>query len=229
MHSIQSNTFKTRSFQDSSQKSTMKLLVVEDHPVYLEGLSFVLNKLSQNVKLTCVNTLHKAQDVLINNIDFDLILLDLSLPDNSGLLLLNHLKTHHLFIPVAVLSASEERCDIQASLAAGASGFISKGSRSDELLSAIHRILDGEIYLPSFYSEQSHPIEKSLPSLTPRQKEVLALLAEGLPNKRICQRLHLTEHTVKSHLKSLFVILEVHTRTECAKMASELGLLSEEL
>ena len=212
--------------QINSPCAEIKLLIVEDHPVYLEGLSFVLNKLSNDVNLVCVNTISEAQKILSQTSNFDLILLDLGLPDDSGLSLLRFLKAHQIFIPVAMLSASEKPQDIQASMAAGASGFISKASCSEELLAAIHHILSGENYLPAFYSQLDHLDRLALPSLTPRQKEVLILLAEGLPNKRICQRLNLTEHTIKSHLKSLFSLLHVHTRTECAKAAAELGLLA---
>jgi len=62
-------------------------------------------------------------------------------------------------------------------------------------------------------------------SLTPRQRDVLALLAEGYPNKRICQKLSLTDHTVKTHLKSLYSALGVHNRTECANLARSMGLV----
>jgi len=210
------------SIQKNTAYAEISLLVVEDHPVYLEGLTFVLNKLSHQVNLVCVNTIAEAQNILSNTSSFDLILLDLTLPGDNGLSLFSFLKAEQLFIPVAMLSASEEPRDIQASMTAGASGFISKASRSEELLSAIHCILKGEHYLPSFYAKLARPPS---PKLTPRQKEVLFLLAEGLPNKRICQQLNITEHTIKSHLKSLFALLHVHTRTECAKAATELGLL----
>jgi len=210
------------SIQKNIAYAEISILIVEDHPIYLEGLSFVLNKLSNQVNLVCVNTIPEAQKMLSTESNFDLILLDLTLPGDNGLSLFSFLKAEQLFIPVAMLSASEEPRDIQASMTAGASGFISKASRSDELLSAIQRILKGEHYLPAFYAQLAH---SPYPKLTPRQKEVLILLAEGLPNKRICQKLNITEHTIKSHLKSLFALLHVHTRTECAKAATELGLL----
>jgi DNA-binding NarL/FixJ family response regulator len=199
----------------------LKLLVVEDHPVYLEGLSFVLKRLSDKVVLECTKGAAEAQERLQKKQDYDLILLDLRLPDEGGLSILKFLAEQQIFIPAVVLSASEELRDVQRALNAGASGFISKSNNSDMILNQIKRVLEGESCLPDFYQSRS----VNIPELTPRQKEVLQLVCEGLPNKRICQRLNLTEHTIKSHLKTLFNELNVHNRTECARVASELGLV----
>lgn len=200
-------------------KEDLKLLVVEDHPIYMEGLSFILNQLAVSVEIQCVKNIHTAKEALLVQRDFDLVLLDLGLPDQGGLSLLSFIKSENIFIPVSILSASENSSDVDMSLSSGACGFISKSSNSKEILGAIRKILAGNTYLPKFYTR--HPIL----SLTPRQKEVLQLLADGLPNKKICQHLNLSDHTVKSHLKSLFALFEVHNRTECARKALELGLL----
>lgn len=200
----------------------LKLLVIEDHPVYLEGLSFVLKRLSEQVEIDCAHGVLEAQSCLKKSQDYDLILLDLYLPGEGGLSILRYLSRYQIFIPAVILSASEELRDVQHAINAGASGFISKSSGSDMILSQIKQVMEGESCLPDFYQpEQSI----DLPILTPRQKEVLQLVCEGLPNKRICQRLNLTEHTVKSHMKSLFSEMGVHNRTECARVAVELGLL----
>jgi len=209
-------------------EQALKLLVVEDHPIYLEGLTFILKKLSHKVSLKCVHSTHDARMLLTEDQSFDLVLLDLGLPDGGGISVLKFLRDKKLFIPVVILSASEENRDVQASLSAGASGFISKASGSKEILDAITVILAGDNYLPSFYNASalcSEDVEK--PSLTPRQNDVLKLVMEGLPNKRICRSLNLTEHTVKSHMKALFTLLNVHNRTECARVAIELKLLDQ--
>ena len=204
----------------ASHQEALKLLVVEDHPVYLEGLSYILKKLGDHLVLTSVNSTVDAIQLLQKNKDFDLVLLDLSLPDGGGLSVLRFISIKKIFIPAVILSASEEPKDVQRSLIAGASGFISKASGSDEIIRAIDNILKGEHYWPNFYSPPSNT-----PSLTRRQLEVLELVAEGLPNKRICQLLNVSEHTVKSYMKCLFSELNVHNRTECARVAIELGLI----
>ncbi|TNC79986.1 MAG: DNA-binding response regulator [Oleiphilus sp.] len=207
----------------------LKVLVVEDHPVYLDGLKHILSRMGDALTLICVETVSDAQRYLNEQGDFDLVLLDLGLPDEGGLSLLNFISQHKLFVPAVILSASDSRRDVQHALQCGASGFISKASNSEEILTAINQVLEGEICLPSFYQQEGNtqvPSETAgFPELTPRQKEVLQLVCEGLPNKKICQRLNLTEHTVKSHLKTLFATLKVHNRTECARVAQEWHLL----
>jgi DNA-binding NarL/FixJ family response regulator len=207
------------------RQEAIKLLVVEDHPVYLEGLSYILKKLDSNLALTSVYSTKDALELLADSPDFDLALIDLCLPDGGGLSILRYLSEHKLFIPAVILSASEEPRDVQKAKEAGASGFISKASHSELILQALGRILNGDHYWPDFYSEQATGMLADRPSLTPRQREVLQLVAEGLPNKRICQLLNVSEHTVKSYMKLLFSELNVHNRTECARVAIELGLL----
>jgi DNA-binding NarL/FixJ family response regulator len=209
-------------------EQALKLLVVEDHPIYLEGLSFILKKLTQKVSLKSVHSTSDARMLLSEDQNFDLVLLDLGLPDGGGISVLKFLRDKKIFIPVVVLSASEESRDVQCSLKAGASGFISKASGSSEILAAITGILSGDICVPDFYNESSIcSAEIKKPSLTPRQNDVLRLVIEGLPNKGISRSLNLTEHTVKSHMKALFSLLNVHNRTECARVAIELSLLDK--
>lgn len=208
----------------------LTILVVEDHPVYLDGLKHILSSLGDSLSLICTETVSEAQRYLNEQGNFDLVLLDLGLPDEGGLSLLNYLSQHKMFVPAIILSASDSMRDVQHALQCGASGFISKASNSEEILGSIRQVLAGEICLPPFYCEDqaivAEPADaEGFPELTPRQKEVLQLVCEGLPNKKICQRLNLTEHTVKSHLKTLFATLKVHNRTECARVAQEWHLL----
>jgi len=208
-----------------AHQEAIKLLVVEDHPVYLEGLSYILKKLDARLALTSVHSTKEAIQLLQDAPDFDLALVDLCLPDGGGLSVLRYLSEHKLFIPAVILSASEEPKDVYKAKLAGASGFISKASNSELIIQAIQKILNGDHYWPDFYSESASENVAEPPSLTPRQLEVLQLVAEGLPNKRICQLLNVSEHTVKSYMKLLFSELNVHNRTECARVAIELGLL----
>lgn len=210
------------------QAASVRFLIVEDHPLFLEGLTLALQKMPMPVYLQSVGSAQAAKAALIQSSDFDLILLDLHLPDGQGLSLLRYLQIKKIFIPVAIISASEEQSDVNAAITAGASGFISKANNSTAIVSSVERILAGEQCLPDFYQAdaKSQPTLRTQFNLTPRQLEVLGLLAEGLPNKRICQRLELTEHTVKTHLKTLFQLLDVHNRTECVQKAAKLGFIS---
>src|SRR5690606_17169700 len=149
--------------------------------------------------------------------DFDLILLDLRLPDVPGLTLLQRWQQEGRMTPVAILSASDSNQDAQAALAAGALGFIPKSADDEGLRQAVTRVLLGET-LPA-------PAPAERDQLTPRQREILLLLAEGLPNKSISRQLGLSEDTVKTHLQALFQELDVHTRTACVSSARQRGWL----
>lgn len=193
----------------------LSLLLVDDHRIFLDGLRLALQPLSKGLTIQTAQSAAEAQALLDEN-DFDLILLDLRLPDRPGLELLQCWRDGGRITPVAILSASDSNLEVHGALAAGALGFIPKSADGDLLREAVTRLLLGEtLPLPPFEG----------PSLTPRQREILSLLAEGLPNKSISRRLGLSEDTVKTHLKMLFQELNVHTRTACVSAARQCGWL----
>jgi len=194
----------------------LSLLLVDDHQIFLDGLSLALAPLCADLQIRTAESA-AAAEICLQDHSFDLILLDLRLPDMPGLELLQRWQQQGRMTPVAVLSASDSNLDAQAALAAGALGFISKSANSDALRQAVTRVLLGET-LPS-------PQASDKPQLTPRQLEILQLLAEGLPNKSISRQLGVSEDTVKTHLKSLFQELAVHTRTACVSAARQRGWL----
>lgn len=194
----------------------LRLLLVDDHRIFLDGLSLALAPLCPNLHIQTAQNAAEAETCLRQD-DFDLILLDLRLPDVAGLDLLQRWQQQGRLTPVAILSASDSSLDAQAALAAGALGFIPKSADSDALRQAVTRVLLGET-LPA-------PGASDKPQLTPRQREILLLLADGLPNKAISRQLGLSEDTVKTHLKALFQEFDVHTRTACVNAARQRGWL----
>jgi len=210
----------------------MNILLADDHPLFLDGMRHILSRLDETVQVHCTEAGEAALRQLRGEIEFDLLLLDLGLPDTDGLGLLHILRKEAIMVPVIVVSASENLHQIRAALAAGALGFIPKSHHADKMLGAIRQVLDeGEIYLPDSIREridQLSPSEEipSGQSITARQHQVLTLLAQGLANKEIAQRLNLTEHTIKAHLGALFQVLRVSNRTECAQKAQRLGLFT---
>jgi DNA-binding NarL/FixJ family response regulator len=203
-----------------------RLLLIDDHQIYLDGLSLTLTNLCKGVTLEHAHNASEAEE-LVKNHTFDLILLDLQLPDSSGLALLQKLRAIDQLVPIAILTASNSPSDLDAALQLGAAGFISKTADGQMLLEAATRLLFGEQVV---ISGESQPLDRQSSAkelgVTPRQLEILDLLAEGLPNKVICQRLTLSEDTVKTHLKALFSTLNCHNRTECVNNARRLGLIS---
>lgn len=194
----------------------LSLLLVDDHQIFLDGLSLALAPLCADLQIHTAESA-SAAEACLQHTTFDLILLDLRLPDLPGLELLQRWQQQGRMTPVAILSASDSSLDVQAALAAGALGFISKSANSDALRQAVTRVLLGET-LPV-------PQTSDKPQLTPRQLEILQLLAEGLPNKSISRQLGVSEDTVKTHLKTLFQELTVHTRTACVSAARQRGWL----
>lgn len=194
----------------------LSLLLVDDHHLFLDGLALALGPLCPNLH---IHTAHNAAEAeaCLGLHAVDLILLDLRLPDLPGLELLQRWQQQARLTPVAILSASDSRQDVQAALAAGALGFIPKSANGDDLRLAVTRVLLGET-LPV-------PAQNPTAALTPRQREILLLLANGLPNKAISRKIGLSEDTVKTHLRALFQILDAHTRTACVSAARQRGWL----
>lgn len=194
----------------------LSLLLVDDHRIFLDGLALALGPLSPGLLIHTAQSAAEAE-ALLQRQDFDLILLDLRLPDVPGLELLQRWQQAGQLTPVAILSASDSPQDAQAALAAGALGFIPKSADGDDLRQAVTRVLLGET-LPTPGRDRGTP-------LTPRQRDILLLLADGLPNKAISRKIGLSEDTVKTHLRALFQELDVHTRTACVSAARQRGWL----
>lgn len=203
-----------------------RLLLIDDHQIYLDGLTLTLNNLCQGITLDHARNSSEAL-AQVSRHTYDLVLLDLHLPDGNGLHLLEKLQAADALTPVAILTGSNNPSDMDAALSKGAAGFISKTADGPTLISAALRLLFGEQVL---IADQSQPLDRRALArkfgITPRQLEILDLLAEGLPNKLICQRLSLSEDTVKTHLKAVFAALGCHNRTECVNTARRNGLVS---
>jgi len=200
-------------------KKMANLLIIDDHQIYLDGLEFTLSQNLADVTVLKAKDQNEATHILSNS-TIDLILLDLNLAESNGLEAWQQLKQEFGALPVAILSASDRVQDIHDAQQRGALGFINKSEDNQQLIRAIQQILDGNLYFP-----RSLPKDNSI-KLTPRQKDVLSLLAEGLPNKLICKKLEMSEATVKSHLRTLFTLFDVNTRTQCVSVANKLDLIN---
>ncbi len=207
----------------------MQILIVDDHRLFSEGLAVLLNELEPNIHVTHAHSI--AQALQITN-EFDLILLDLNMPDASGLDGLKKLKISHEAAPIVVVSGEESTSRIRECIQLGAMGFVPKASTTTELFSALKRILAGEPYLPSHILHA--PIESVQQAtsmqqlgLTKRQLEVLAKVIQGKPNKVIARELDISDTTVKTHVLAVLGALDVHNRTEAVYKAVSLGVSFE--
>jgi DNA-binding NarL/FixJ family response regulator len=231
---------------DSAVPGTMKILVVDDHPLVLQALKGVLNQLDAAVDIFDAATADGARELARTHADADLMLLDLGLPGADGFSLLEELRNDYPAVPVVVLSGSETRENVTRALGLGAMGFIPKRYSNDVLIGALRLVMSGGLYVPpAVLPLASNPAAVEKPAapaappaatirpedlgLTPRQSEVLALVLQGLPNKLICRRLNLAEPTVKVHMQAVLRALDAQNRVQAVIEASRRGLTIDAL
>lgn len=218
----------------------MKFLVIDDHPIVADALRQALLTLERTAEVACVGDLAAAL-AAAGEVQFDLALLDLGLPDCAGPEGLARLREARPELPVVVVSATSDPETILEALDLGAMGFIPKTSTRDVLLNAVRLVASGGIYVPvealrtrSAKGEGESSGAGAARSaadlgLTSRQRDVLVLLLKGLPNKLIARKLDLAENTVKVHVRAVLQALDVSTRTQALIAATRLGLRLENL
>jgi len=213
----------------------MRALVVDDHPLIQDAVSNVLRRLDANIDIDVAGDCEMGIAIASRPPEPDLILLDLNLPGLSGIAALRALRTRFPGIPVIVLSAATDQPTVLAAIGAGAAGFVPKSSTNDVMLNAVRLVQAGGKYLPAEILSRpdaagavgsvriSRPSRETL-GLTPRQMDVLRLIAGGASNKVICRELGLAERTVKAHITAVLRALRVSSRTQAAIAAVKLGV-----
>jgi DNA-binding NarL/FixJ family response regulator len=209
----------------------MKILIVDDHALFREGMCYVLAQLAEDVAIVEAGTGAEALQTLESNHDIALVLLDIDMPGHDGFSVLEIFSRQHAALPIVILSASEDRVDMQRALDNGAVGFIPKSMTAPVMLSALRLILTGGVYVPPALVQSggnetaAHFTALELESvLTTRQREVLIGMVKGKPNKIIAAELALSEATVKAHISAVFKVLRVSNRTQAASAAARVGL-----
>lgn len=203
----------------------IRLLLVDDHPLYREGVVAVLRTRLPDASVECAPDAESGLRLLREHPDFDAVLLDLRLPDARGLDALSRYARE--FPQVARVLISGETVDartVQSALAAGASGFLPKTLSVGEMVAALSCVLDGGVYTPSAAGVPH--AQAGLEGLSLRQIEVLQMMLRGNANKQIAQELGIAERTVKAHLTPVFDALGVNTRVQAAMAAQRLGLFA---
>lgn len=209
----------------------MKILIIDDHQLFLEGLSQILSYKMEDVDIIRANSAEQAIEKITSTPNISLALIDLMMPNVHGVELLLDIKKIDKLLPVAVLSATENLKLVKSVLVNGAQGFIPKTYPSDKLINAINILLSGDSYVPEniqlLLEEGDSRIlnDVAMLDITGRQLDVLTLLAKGLSNQKIAEKLFISEHTVKSHLKKLYLALNCDNRISCVKNAEQLGLI----
>ncbi|MFI2812186.1 MULTISPECIES: response regulator transcription factor [Microbulbifer] len=203
-----------------------QLLIADDHPLYRDALAATLTRQFQSSALLQSEDLDSTLAQL-NSHDVDLLLLDLNMPGSEGFNGLAQVRHDFPAIPVVVVSGSDKNTVIQQAASLGASGFLSKTARPEEIARCIAAVLEGE----QWFDEEvlAEPCQDGLGQrlalLTPQQLRIFHMIAQGQLNKQIAYELDITEPTVKSHVTAILRKLELRDRKQLIREAQGLTQL----
>jgi DNA-binding NarL/FixJ family response regulator len=214
-----------------SPEQPIRVLIVDDHEVLAASLAMVLDAEDDIRTAGVATTLEQARTLLESTLP-DVILLDHRMPDGDGVAAIPELRALRPTIGVVVLTASAADHVLMSAIDNGASGFLSKTRSLDEVTAAVRAAAAGESVispellarlLPRFGRGKDTPEDE----LTDREREVLALVAEGLSNAAIAERLVVSVHTVRNHIASLSAKLGAHSKLEALSVAVRQGMLPD--
>ena len=200
------------------------LLIVDDHPMVTEGLKAIFKTSDFAVEATAGNA-REALKVLATR-PLDIALVDINLPETSGIDLCRTIKFTYPHIFVLGMSSFQERSYVSQMIQAGASGFLVKSASRDEILQAVKAATEGRLYVSIDIGTNPTTLqERGAPTLTHREKEVLKLIAEGYTNPQIADKLFVSPHTIDSHRKNLLNKFEVRNTAALINLAIKHNLL----
>ncbi len=221
----------------------MKLLIADDHALFRDALVQYIERADPLSSITLAKDFHQALDALEQNPHQNLVVLDLRMPGMDGLNGFKIMKDRFPDVPVALMSGIAEPKDVEEALQKGAVGYFPKTMSGKALLSAIKKVVSGDVFVPegkdgekfmrSYHSDktvtETTESNNNLPSieslqLTPRESEVLSFLVEGASNKDIARSLNLQVVTVKLHVRGVCRKMNAKNRTQAALMGKEMGI-----
>ncbi|GIF49141.1 LuxR family two component transcriptional regulator [Asanoa ferruginea] len=211
----------------------IRVMVVDDHPMWRSGVARDLAEAGYDV----VATIGEGQQAvrIAGATRPDVVVLDLQLPDISGVEVIRGLRANLPEVRVLMLSASGEQQSVLDAVKAGAAGYLLKSAAPEEFLAAVARTAAGEaVFTPGLaglvlgeyrrLAATPEPADRAAPALTDRETEVLRLVAKGLSYKQIAERLGVSHRTVQNHVQNTLGKLQLHNRVELTRYAIEQGL-----
>ncbi len=211
----------------------IKILAADDHWIARSALANLLRSMDRVPEVLEACDFDETLKLVAANPDLDLILLDLVMPGTDGMEGLETLRRNAPEIPVIVVSVNDDRAMVLKAVSLGAAGYVPKTSSGEAILSAIQRVLAGDLALPRriierYNVQQSEEVEKQDPGesspqeteLTARQEQILELMGSGLSNAQIAQKLGISINTVRVHIHGLVRRLRLQSRTQAALYAA---------
>lgn len=210
----------------------MKILIVDDHQILSSGIK---NLLHQHIAEVLVDTANTGSIAIekTTSINYDIILLDINLPDTDGIKLCKKIRAQNLEVKIIALSSHEEAVIIKKTIQAGANSYVVKSKGENTLLEAIEKVTSDGYYFPEEIThlllgiEQYKKRDSLIPVLTRREKEVLHLILQEMTTIEIAKKLFISEATVTTHRQNLLSKLGARNTAGLVKKAFELGLVKD--
>jgi len=207
----------------------LKVLIIDDHRLFREGLQSLLQR--RNIDVVAAVGDGNEGLKLAKELSPDVILLDMRMPIIDGISVLIQLRKYELTMPIVILTTSSNEQDLLDALKNGASGYLLKDMEPDALVTALRDINGGKTVVATHLTSvlvrfiqgdtSTTEIQGPFSELTPRENEILKLIADGQGNKLIARNLGISDGTVKLHVKAVLRKLELHSRVEAAVMYIE--------
>jgi len=202
-----------------------RVLIVDDHPLVRDGLRTVIAVAFDQTELFEAASIGEAMAIIDREGDFDLVMLDLNMPDAQGFGGLAALRERYPALPIVIVSGAVEAGLVQGAIANGAAGFIPKSLKRSAIVAAVHQVLDGNLYVPDEFAApddaECEDIRRRIDSLTPQQRVVLGLVVAGRLNKQIAWELDVSMTTVKAHVSAILAKMNCYSRTQAVIMAGK--------